>query len=287
MQNKPSTPTVAILYIATGRYTIFWDYFYKSAEKYLLPDCQKHYILFTDSQTLMDQQSNYPNVTFVKQEALEWPYSTLMRFKYFLNAKDIIKAYDYTFYFNANTEFLSCVTSMDLLPLKNNEKLSLCLQPHMFHRNNRNYTYDRNPQSLAYVAFNKGKHYFTGALNGGETEAYLKMCEQLNQNTEKDLQKNVVALWHDESHLNKFAIGRTDIKILPPYFTRGENEYWKNTSSIMFSDKTHFRFGGHAYLRSETDDKITQFQWETQNAKSRKRFTYRFKQYFKSLFFRQ
>ena len=54
-----------------------------------------------------------------------------------------------------------------------------------------------------------------------------RCAETLNQNTELRFKKNVIALWHDESLLNKFALERTDIKILPPYFTRGEREYWE------------------------------------------------------------
>lgn len=285
MRDKNLNPSVAILYIATGRYTIFWKYFYESAEKFLLPNCNKHYILFTDNLELLNQQVHYPNVTMIKQEALEWPYSTLLRFKFFLEARNVIEKHEFAFYFNANTEFLSYVTEEELLPLAHHEKLSLCIQPHMFHRNKRKYTYERNSQSLAYIASNQGEHYFTGALNGGETKAYLKMCEALNQNTEIDLKNDVIALWHDESHLNKFALDRSDLKVLPPYFTRGENEYWKQKSKLMFSDKTHYRFGGHAYLRGETNNKITQSEWEKNNGKPRRRFSYRFKQYFKSLFF--
>ena len=43
---------VAALYIATGRYTVFWPEFYESAEKYLLKDCEVHYFVFTDAATL-------------------------------------------------------------------------------------------------------------------------------------------------------------------------------------------------------------------------------------------
>ncbi|WP_198331928.1 glycosyltransferase family protein [Psychrobacter aquimaris] len=280
--NKPS---VAILYIATGRYTVFWEYFYRSAEKHLLPNSNKHYVLFTDNLALISKQTDYPNVTMIKQEALGWPYSTLMRFKFFLGARSIIEKYDFIFYFNANTEFLSDITEDELLPLDHHEELSLGVQPHMFHLNKRAYTYDRNPQSQAYIPYHKGKYYFTGALNGGKSHAYLQMCETLNQNTELDLKNNVIALWHDESQLNKFALDRTDIKVLPPYFTRGEHEYWKKSSKIMFSDKTHYRFGGHAYLRAETNDKITKSDWEQKNGKRRRKLNTRFKQYIASLFF--
>lgn len=43
MKNKK----VAILYIALGRYTVFWDEFYESAEKHLL-NADKHYFIWTD-----------------------------------------------------------------------------------------------------------------------------------------------------------------------------------------------------------------------------------------------
>lgn len=286
MTDKNKKPSVAILYIATGRYTIFWEYFYKSSEQYLLPDCDKHYILFTDNAELLGQQSIYTNVTIVKQEALEWPYITLMRYEIFLSIRHLLHYPDFTFFFNGNTEFLSHIYQEDLLPQELRENLTFYLQPHIFHRNRQKYPYDRNPKSRAYIANDQGQYYFAGGIVGGRTKFFLKMCEVLNDNTTIDLQNGIIALWHDESHLNRFALDRQDIKVLPPYFTRGENEYWKKKSKLMFSDKTHYRFGGHAYLRGETNNKITKSDWEKDNVNPRRRLTFRFKQYYKSLFFK-
>lgn len=287
MSIENSKPSVAILYIATGRYTVFWEYFYKSAEQYLLPDCDKHYILFTDDEALIERskEQNH-NVTPIMQEPLEWPFSTLMRFKFFLDAEDLIKQHDFVFFFNANTEIIKVISQQDLLPLKPNENLTLCLQPHMFHRKPKKFTYDRNPKSKAYIPYNEGKYYFTGALNGGKTETYLELCHTLYNNTLSDLDNDIIALWHDESHLNKFALNRNDIKILPPYFTRGEHEYWKKESKLMFSNKSHYRFGGHAYLRGEADQKITKAEWEKKNDKPKRKLKFRLKQYIASLFLR-
>lgn len=286
MPDKDSTPSVAILYIATGRYTVFWEYFYQSAEKFLLPDCDKHYILFTDNTELLSQQDHYSNVTMIEQEALEWPYITLMRYDIFLKSSNLFTGFDYTFFFNGNTEFLAYIYKDDLLPLKRQENLTFYLQPHIFHKRRDKFPYERNIDSKAYIPYGKGSFYFAGGIVGGNTKNFLDMCDILNKNAKIDLENNIIAKWHDESHLNKFALDRDDIKVLPPYFTKGENEYWKKTSKLMFSDKTHYRFGGHAYLRSETNEKITPSEWKKNNAKPRRRFTYRFKQYFKSLFFR-
>ena len=281
---NPSLNSVAILYIATGRYTVFWDFFYRSAERNLLPDCEKHYFVFTDDDVLLNQ-SERSNVTYIAQNKLGWPYDTLLRFDIFLNIEDELRKFDFIYFFNANTEIVLPIFSKDLLPLEDGKNLALAIQPHAFHRKIQKFTYDRNPQSTAYIAMGQGKYYFTGALNGGRANAYLQMCKSLSRNTHEDLDKGQVALWHDESHLNKYALERTDIKILPPFFTRGEAEPWKKQAKVMFSDKSHFRFGGHAYLRGETDKKIDEVSWRSSLQIKQKGWNFRVKQYLVALFF--
>lgn len=61
--------SVAILYIATGRYNIFWEYFYKSAEQFLLKDCEKHFFIFTDSVEPMVGEGQ-KNVTRIEQKKM-------------------------------------------------------------------------------------------------------------------------------------------------------------------------------------------------------------------------
>lgn len=273
---------VAILYIATGRYIVFWEHFYRSAEKFLLPKSDKNYFVFTDSPHILGEE--HSNVTRIEQKKLGWPYDTLMRFDIFLSIRETLEKFDYIYFFNGNSELLSEVNETEFLPCEDNYNLVFTHQPHMFHLPKRRFTYDRNPESCAYIPQGDGKYYFTGALNGGKAKYYLEMCEKLSQNTHTDLEKNIIARWHDESHLNRYAIGRTDIKILPPYFTRSETEKWKTSAKIMFSDKTHYRFGGHAYLRGESEYKITPTEWEEKYKNKKRRFSFRIKQYIKSWF---
>ena len=280
MSNQKSK--VAILYIATGRYTVFWDYFYQSAERNLLPDCDKHYFVFTDDQELLNTSDTH-NVSYILQNKLGWPHDTLMRFDIFLGIKDQLETFDFIYFFNANTEILSPIYAQDLLPQADTEQLAFAIQPHAFHKNRNKYTYDRNVLSKANIPLNQGKYYFTGALNGGRSHAYLAMCKELSLNTHEDLKNDQIALWHDESHLNKYALNRKDIKVLHPYFTRGEKEPWKKNAKVMFSDKGHYRFGGHAYLRSETSQKMSQSDWEQSTHSKQKGLSFRMKQYFASL----
>ncbi|UXZ04974.1 family 6 glucosyltransferase [Moraxella nasicaprae] len=279
MMNK--TKTIAILYIATGRYIVFWEHFYRSAQQFLLPDCQKHYFVFTDSiNEIVGEHDGY--VTRIAQNKLGWPYDTLMRFDMFLGIQDKLQSFDYAYFFNGNSEILCPIYADEFLP-KGDKHLLFAHQPHMFHLNKNKFTYDRNPQSTAYIPQGQGQYYITGALNGGKTAHYLQMCQTLSNNIHTDLKQDIIALWHDESHLNHYILGRDDVMILPPYFTKGESEYWKTTSKVMFSDKTHHRFGGHAYLRGETDEKISQETWEKQHGKRKSHYKLRLKQYLKSL----
>ncbi len=121
-----------------------------------------------------------------------------------------------------------------LLPLHSDENLVLTHRPHVFHKNKKQFTYDRNPLSNAYIPLSQGRYYFTGALNGGKSVNFLEMCEHLNRNTKEDLDQNIIALWHDESHLNKYVLDRTDVKILPPYFTRGEKNIGRKRQKSCF-----------------------------------------------------
>ena len=72
---------IAILYICTGKYDIFWEDFYKTSEKYFLNNSEKHYFVFTDAQSIYEE--NCDRVHKIYQKTLGWPYNTLMRFNMF------------------------------------------------------------------------------------------------------------------------------------------------------------------------------------------------------------
>ena len=42
--------TIGMLYICTGKYTVFWPEFYETFSRNFLPGCKKEYFVFTDAQ---------------------------------------------------------------------------------------------------------------------------------------------------------------------------------------------------------------------------------------------
>ena len=85
--------------------------------------------------------------------------------------------------------------------------------------------YDQNKESLAYVDVEKEKPqtYFQGCFWGGKVPAILSMIDELEYRVNKDLENDVVALWHDESHINRYFLDREfDVHTFGPEYAYPE-----------------------------------------------------------------
>lgn len=197
---------IAILYICTGKYNILWREFYESFEKFFLTDCLKTYYVFTDADHI-EYENESDNIVRIYQKPLEWPYSTLMRFHMFNNINVDLMRYDYIFFVNANGKALINITPEMILPNKNSKE-DLVVVKHPAYRNSKRYQYpyDRNFRCKACIPYGVGKIYVQGCLIGGTATAFMKMSKKIAKWIDIDLKKNIIALWHDESYLNKYIL---------------------------------------------------------------------------------
>ena len=46
----------------------------------------------------------------------------------------------------------------------------------------------------------------------------MELCHTLDKRIRRDLQHNVIALWHDESQINRYILFRHDFRVLDPSF---------------------------------------------------------------------
>ena len=231
---------IAVLYICIGKYSVLWPEFYESSQKYLFTSSNVHYFVYTDSVDLIESLNNSPNVTCIEEKNYGWPGNTLFRFRMFLGIKEWLQKFDYIYFFNANALFVTNVDE-DILP---NDK-ELVVAEHFAMRNIDPilFEYDRNKKSKAYVQYGKeGGHYVQAAMIGGATDTFLSMCHECSLNIEEDFKEGVIARWHDESHLNKYILGRK-IKLLPSIYIYPEALLSKIDNSnvkILMRDKTKY-----------------------------------------------
>ena len=249
--------TVGILAIAFGRYTVFWKELYESCEKYFLPGYKKEYYLFTDDVNVVYHDKD--NVHIVYHEKMGWPYDTMMRFDLFLSQKEKLSKLDYLYFLNIN---LVCKKPVgeEIIPDESHDGIMVCSHPGFYNKTPKEFTYDRNPESTAYIPEGEGYHYAPGGFNGGTSKDFLKLCEVCSKNVHTDLDKGIIALWHDESHLNKYILDKHPL-IMPINYMYPVGVKWLKEKvyskdiKIALRDKT--RYGGHYWLRSEIDIKST------------------------------
>lgn len=227
---------IGILYIALGKYTVFWKDFYLSAEKYFMVSEEKEYFIFTDAKEIY--ASDQKNVNLIYWDNLGWPKNTLLRFEMFNSKKELYCNTDYLYFFNANLKFIKPIGREFLLE---NDNLLCVRHPGFINVKNASYyPYCRQKKSTAYIPYSEGRVYVQGALNGGKTKEFLEMAATLERNVRVDFEKGIIAEVHDESHLNKYILNRNDIKILAPEYVYPEGWSLEGKPQIISREKSKY-----------------------------------------------
>jgi hypothetical protein len=234
---------VSINVIATNKYVNFLPDLIKSIDDFVFKDSNILVIVHTNS-GIDDINSNSRRIKILRNEIEHepWPFTTLKRFHYFNKAKDLIEKSDYSFYIDADSLFIGEIKE-DFLPDKG---MIGTIHPCLFSGNG---TPERNPNSKAFISPSENNRYFCGGFFGGDSRSFLEMSELVFRNIEDDLSKDIIAIWHDESHINRFFFDNPPSLILEPPFAVAESLTQRHDSSkILFLDKN--LKGGHEFFRN-------------------------------------
>ena len=74
------------------------------------------------------------------------------------------------------------------------------------------------------------------------------MIDELDRNVSIDLEKDIIAIWHDESHMNRYFVDNKP-KTLKPNYAYPENWQFNGEKICIQIDKSKYP-GGHQELRS-------------------------------------
>jgi len=226
---------ICILTIATNKYLQFVEKLYEDLSEKFCPGAEINCLLFTDHE--IEEAGDNVKVHYIDHEP--WPMPTLKRYNYFVKEKDFILEHDYCFYLDADMRLDGVVTAEevcgDLVATRHGyQSLASPAQQ----------SFDRNPASLAFVSPEEETvTYYAGGFNGGKTEVFMKMAETIADNVNKDLENNIVALWHDESHMNRYLINNPPTLDLDPTYCYAEEfigtDYPYQPGKIIALKKNH------------------------------------------------
>ena len=228
---------IGMLVVGTGNYRHYFPHLYDTTKKLFLKGHKKHFFFFCDF-----PEQYPPDVTLVKIERQGFPGDTLFRYHYFCGIQEHLQEMDALYYIDVDS-FINEEVGDEILPTDEHPLIAVA-HPGFYN----NYTPtaplgtpEDRPESTAYV--NPGEKrpcYWMGGFNGGTRQAFMELSMTNKNNIDRDMGNNIVAVWHDESHLNRYLISNQDqVKTLLPAY--GYPESWKlpYKKKILMLDKNH------------------------------------------------
>ena len=228
---------IGLVVIATNKYICFAKPLFDSMQRYFLnePDIHRKMFLFTN-------QSAFDGPVVIYQKHEPWPFMTLKRYEIFHKNRQVFEEMDYLFYSDVDMIFKSHV-GREILGERVATK-----HPGYWRTPRCNFPYETNQLSTAYISPNEGGHYYAGGFNGGKREIFLEMARVISENIDKDLYNKYIAIWHDESHLNRYLINHPPSLILDPSYCFPEASWAQDLpfSKILVAlDKNHDELRSH------------------------------------------
>ncbi|KAM4744335.1 N-acetyllactosaminide alpha-1,3-galactosyltransferase-like [Anableps anableps] len=215
-KHKEANSSVALTVFAVGRYLeAYLNTFLTSAEEHFMLGLPVTYFVFTDLPEKVPQITLAPqrNIRVVKVEKHNrWQDISMMRMKTISEVIDKVlqHSFTYIFCFDVDQIFRRRFGSEAL-----GESVAL-LHAHYYKLPKYRFTYDRNPKSKACMT--EGDYYYHAAIFGGTCEKVKALADYCYVNIMEDKMNNVEALWHDESHLNKYFWLNKPTKLLSPEY---------------------------------------------------------------------
>jgi len=222
---------IAILTIATNEYKkLFFNFKQQIIEKFLPLENKE---IFTD-----DLNINHTEIINIPH--LPWPLCTLLRFYHINKHKEKLFNFDLIYYIDVDMMPYSLIDE-DVIPTENE---IVCVQ-HYWQFNSFDSYENKNEKSTAFINFtnNIKPQYCQGCFFGARVNNFLNMSKKLEENINKDLKNNIIAKWHDESHLNNYIISHPK-KILNNGYAHPQSiPFSENKNQIKFIHKNSNTFG--------------------------------------------
>lgn len=225
---------IAFVVTATGAY---FDHFFDDLARSILerafPSHDVSVLCLTDR-----SPPARAGVRFARIERLGWPFDSLLKVHRIRTAYAEIDA-DYLFCIDADMlvvrEFGSTVLESPLCAV---------VHPSFYNRTSLA-TFETDPISTAFVPRDRRRCYYQGCLFGGQRHAFAAMIDAIALSIEADLSRAVIAVWHDESHLNKFASENAILALDPGYaYLAARDVDFPGTAKVLHLHKENDRLRG-------------------------------------------
>jgi histo-blood group ABO system transferase len=229
--------------IATGQYIGLLDSLIDACDRVNMVD---QLFCLTDDpvalRTTMCRRGSI-EVLYLPWGSLAWPFPTLWRYHAISMYAGVFRS--------RTSHLLYC--DVDMRPLDGCREL---FQHHLIAVTHPGYwsadtvalPLETNPVSEAFVQRHGQVKYVAGGVQGGPVDRFLAAAFEIRERVQQDYVNGVTAVWHDESHWNRYVADHGDeVIILGPEFCWPES--WPvptelSPSRLLALDKDHHRLRG-------------------------------------------
>ena len=228
---------VGILIIATGNYRHYFPALYYTIKKHFLTDYDKTFYYFTDF------PEKFPDdVCQFQIQRQGFPGDTLLRYHYFSSARETLEESDVLYYIDVDA-LVNKPVGDEILPSDQTPLVGVA-HPGFYNNYTPNAplgTPETRRESTAYISPEEPRPcYWMGGFNGGKTVDFLRMADTIRKNIDDDYSRKLIAVWHDESHLNRYLVSNQgDVKTLVPAYGYPESWDLPYDKKILMLDKDH------------------------------------------------
>ncbi|XP_053551695.1 histo-blood group ABO system transferase-like isoform X2 [Bombina bombina] len=208
---------IGITVFAIKKYVVFIKTFIETAEQFFMVGHKVNYYVFTDRPT---EVPSLPLKEGRRLVVLEVPsYQRWQEVS--MRRMEMIRNYSRQLFIN-EVDYLACVDVdmrfSDEVGVEILSDVFGTLHPGFYGSSRQHFTYERRPQSEAFIPADEGDFYYAGGFFGGRVEEVYKLTNVCHNAMMTDKGKSIEAIWHDESYLNKYFLYHKPTKILSPEY---------------------------------------------------------------------
>jgi histo-blood group ABO system transferase len=181
--------------------------FLRSLRRNFLPGHEVTVFLFADGTV-----SEEPNLRVIPVQHNQRPGMTPSLYSTFVEHAAIFDGMEYLFHLDIDMRVIGKVGEEILSDLVGT------LHPGFHDQPRAKFTYERRPESTAWISPEEGTSYFSTAFQGGKTERYLCAARVMAERIDADAAKGITAVWRDESHWNRYLIDHPPQLVLSPSY---------------------------------------------------------------------
>lgn len=235
---------LGIVSIATRDYLSYWKSQANSIDRNIKGSASVSLYLFTDkvqeAELFAQSLSNLSTKVF-EIPSLGWPDATLLRYRIISKAMEFLKTETVLMYLDADM-LVTQPLDVDQVVRIAVEQMVLVRHPGFYRPRGTSAlimyvkhpkllfadllmrvmrgglgSWESRPRSAAFVTRSKRIEYICGGIWWGKTELFLKLASELEDSVDADLSSGVMAVFHDESHLNMWSTKNPHFLESPEY----------------------------------------------------------------------